>query len=91
MNATPLLQFSGNEVYGATPNGLTLWWIGAFDDTGGPRGHVEDLQVWNLFQMGLLRYETNQLTIDGFVARGDPKSRRVYPEESGSRTICSGV
>ena len=26
MNEIPLLQFSGNEVYGATPDGLELWW-----------------------------------------------------------------
>jgi hypothetical protein len=73
MNAIPLMEFSGNEVYGATPNGLTLWWIGTFFETPkGQAGTVQDFQIWNVHGWGYFGYETNQLVIDHFVARGDP-------------------
>jgi PKD repeat protein len=73
MNATPLLDFTNNEVYGATPNGMTVWWIGAFFTTPkGNAGVIKDLHVWNQYQWGYFGYETNNLTIDGFVERGNP-------------------
>ena len=56
MNGTPLLQFSGNEVYGATPNGLSLWWIGALlQDRGGPCGHGRGFPDLEPVPVGLLR------------------------------------
>jgi len=73
MNAIPLLEFSGNEVYGATQDGLTLWWIGTFGD-GAPKGNagtVKNFTVWHHFGWGYFGYETNNLVIDGFTARGD--------------------
>ncbi len=73
MNAIPLLNFSGDEVYGATPNGLSLYWIGtSFDTPLGQAGTVENFQFWNLYQWGYFGYETNQLVIDHAVGRGDP-------------------
>jgi hypothetical protein len=73
MNAIPLLQFSGNEVYGATPNGLSLWWIGAFYRTPlGNAGTVQNFVVWHQHNWGYFGYETNNLTISGFIALGDP-------------------
>jgi hypothetical protein len=72
MNATPLLQFSGNEVYGATPNGLSLWWIGAFFTTPeGNAGTVEQFQAWDLYQWSYFGYESDNLTLDKFTVRGD--------------------
>jgi hypothetical protein len=74
MNATPLRSFTGNEVYGATPNGLTLWWLGTFYRTPqGSAGTVQNFLGWSLFQWGYFAYETNNLTIDGFVIRDNPK------------------
>ena len=73
MNATPLLGFSGDEVYGATPDGLALWWIGTFWQTPESNaGAVENFQFWNLYQWGYFGYETNNLVIDHVVGRGDP-------------------
>lgn len=72
MNATPLLQFSGNEVYGASQNGVTVWWLGAYFETPkGPAGTVQDLRVWHQSGWGFYGYETNQLVVDGYTARGD--------------------
>ena len=71
--ATPILQFSGNEVYGATPDGLELWWLGTFYHTiEGTAGVVQNFYVWNQYQWGYFGYETNDLTIDGFFDRNNP-------------------
>ena len=70
-NAQPLLEFSGNEVYGSE-NGLTVWYLGmdgSFNPIG-TGGTVKDLTVWNVTYNGIFLYYTNDLTIDGFVARG---------------------
>lgn len=72
MNALPLLEFSGNEVYGATQNGLTLWWIGtSFETVKGNAGTVKNFTVWHHHGWGIFGYETNNLVIDGFTARGN--------------------
>jgi hypothetical protein len=72
MNATPLLQFSGNEAYGAMSSGLTVWWLGTFFETvKGAAGTVQSFRAWNFSGWGIFGYETNNLVIDGFVARGD--------------------
>ena len=71
MNATPLLDFSNNEVYGASPNGMTYWWLGSYYLTDlGPAGVIKDFHVWNQYNWGIFGYESNDLTIDGFVGRG---------------------
>jgi hypothetical protein len=73
MWATPILQFSGNETYGATPNGMQFWWLGTFGDTPeGSAGTVQNFYVWNEWQWGYFGYETNDLTIDGFFDRTNP-------------------
>ncbi len=72
MNAVPLQQFSGNEVYGATPDGLSLWWLGTFGTTPvGSAGNVQNFVSWHLNAWGFFGYATNNLTIDGFVDLGD--------------------
>jgi PKD repeat protein len=72
MNATPLLQFTGNEAYGAMSSGLTVWWLGtSFETVKGVAGTVQGFRAWNFYSWGAFVYETNGLVIDGFVARGD--------------------
>jgi len=44
---------------------------GLLNDPEGPAGTVKDFHVWNQFQWGYFGYETNNLTIDGFVSRGN--------------------
>jgi PKD repeat protein len=74
MNDTPLLQFSGNEVYGATPSGMTMWWIGTMSDAFYPDAQLsvmKDFVAWHFTTRGFFGYQTNNLTIDGLVLRGD--------------------
>jgi hypothetical protein len=73
MNASPILQFENNEVYGATPNGMTYWWVNAYGATAlsGTPSTIKNFTVWNEYQWGVFGYESNQLTIDGFTALGD--------------------
>ncbi|QDV39733.1 PA14 domain-containing protein [Tautonia plasticadhaerens] len=76
MNATPLLEFARNETYGATRNGLALWWLGAYyREARGDAGVVEDFRVWHQHGWGSFVYETNNLTLDGFVDQGDMTGR----------------
>jgi hypothetical protein len=75
MYGISLVQFSGNETYGATQNGLDLWALGTFFLTNyGNAGVVQNLYLWNIQQWGYFGYETNNLTFDGFIQRGDPSS-----------------
>ena len=78
----PIDDFIGNETY-STPNGLTIWWVCAEFET--PHDNcastVVDFNVWHFHRWGYFGYEVNQLTIDGFVARGDPSVLNV-PYES---------
>ncbi len=70
-NAQPLLDFSDNEVYGATFSGLTVWWLGTYFETPvGNAGVVNNFTVWNISIYGIYLYQTHDLTIDGYVARG---------------------
>jgi hypothetical protein len=74
MNDTPILQFSGNEIYGATQSGMTLWWIGTYGDTFYSDAQVSVIKnflAWNFSTRGFYGYPTNNVTIDGMVARGD--------------------
>jgi PKD repeat protein len=74
MNDTALLQFAGNEVYGATPMGLTLWWIGTFGEdfyTNAPTSVVENFVAWNFCNKGLYSYPINNVVIDHMVLLDD--------------------
>jgi hypothetical protein len=75
-NGIPLLDFSGNEVYGATESGLTYWWIGTFG-TGyiknAARTTIRNFRVWHVHNKAVYNYESSNVTIDGLVVRGkDP-------------------
>jgi hypothetical protein len=73
MNATPIREFARNETYGAIANGLSYWWVNSFGtlpQNGGP-STILDFHVWHHYNWALFGYESNDLTLDGFVARGD--------------------
>jgi hypothetical protein len=90
MNATPLLEFSGNQAYGAMPAGMTIWWLGTVgDDANLQTGEsvVSGFKVWHVHEEGYFGYETYHLTFDGFVARDNP----AYLQGSASAAgITSG-
>jgi hypothetical protein len=73
LNASPILQFENNKVYGATPNGMTYWWVNAYGASAlsGTPSTIKNFTVWNQYQWGVFGYESNQLTIDGLTVRGD--------------------
>lgn len=72
MNATPLLDFSNDETYGASLGGLSTWWLGTYYETvKGNAGTIKNFHVWNHSVFGYFPYESNNLVVDGFVARGD--------------------
>src|SRR5262249_14027004 len=73
--ATPLLEFSGNEAYGAMNIGLTIWNIGVYG-TVTPVANmgqsvVTDFVVWNQAHYGFYGYPTQNFLFEHFVARGD--------------------
>src|SRR5262249_16127973 len=74
MTDTPLLQFQDNEAYGATSTGLTIWSLGTDINTpwaDARESVIKDFHVWNVYEKGYYGYETNRLTFDGRVFRGD--------------------
>jgi chitodextrinase len=73
-NDLPLLEFARDETYGATPGGMTLWWIGTFNDDYYPDAResvVKDFHVWHESFAGFYGYPLNHVTLDGIVVRGD--------------------
>lgn len=67
-----LTRFQGNEAY-AVPNGITIWWVCTEYETPreGCYSLMKDFAVWHHHRWGYFAYETNAMTIDGFVHRGD--------------------
>jgi hypothetical protein len=57
----PLLEFTGNEAYGATQTGVAMGW----------NGTLRDARVWHTSRHGITAFPTDRLVIDGAVARGD--------------------
>src|SRR5262249_48873593 len=83
MTDTPILEFSGNEVYGATSTGLTIWSLGTQVNAAHADAResvIENFHVWNVYEKGYYGYETNRLTFDGFVFRADVGNLARYGE-----------
>ncbi len=74
MNDTPILEFSGNEAYGATPAGMTDWCIGTLPNqfyTDAKASVIKNLVIWHT-NWGFFGYQSNNMTLDGLVIEGDP-------------------
>lgn len=72
--SVPILEFSGNEAYGASEGGLTYWWIGTLSNTpiaNMPESVIRDTRIWHITHTDILHYPSNHLTIDGLVIRGN--------------------
>ncbi len=72
MVSKALMDFSGNETYG-TPTGLTLWWLGAWNNTplsDAGQSVIRDFVAWHT-DKAYYGYQTRNITFDHFVARGD--------------------
>jgi hypothetical protein len=57
-----VLEFTGNEAYGALQTGVAIGWNAMMKNT----------RVWHASRNALTAFPADTLTIDGFVARGDP-------------------
>ncbi|MBI4886638.1 MAG: right-handed parallel beta-helix repeat-containing protein [Acidobacteria bacterium] len=58
---TPVLEFTGNEAYGAIQTGVAIGWNGV----------LKDSRVWHASRNAVTAFPADRLVIDGFVARGD--------------------
>jgi hypothetical protein len=72
----PILEFAGNEAYGGWTNqGMTIWCLGvqgqAILNTDQAESVVKDFHVWNVYAKAYYNYDTERLTFDGLVVRGD--------------------
>ena len=65
-------DFANNEAY-AVPSGMTVWWLCTTFETGHDNcsSTLDSLNVWHYHRWGYYGYETNNLTLDNFVIRGD--------------------
>ena len=57
----PLLEFTGNEAYGAIQTGVAIGWNGTLSDS----------RVWHASRHAVTAFPTDRLTIEGFSGRGD--------------------
>jgi hypothetical protein len=57
----PLLEFTGNEAYGAIQTGVAVGW----------NGTLQNLLVWHASRYAITAFPTDRLTIDHVVVRGD--------------------
>ncbi|WP_169978984.1 PKD domain-containing protein [Tautonia rosea] len=71
MKETPILDFTGNTVYG-THRGLTIWNLGAGITLTLPisTSVVKDFQAWHVLN-AFYNYPVNNLVLDGMIVRGD--------------------
>jgi PKD repeat protein len=85
-NVVGILKFANNEVYGATSMGMTTWGLGEQNELPvGTAGTLQNLIVWNQFNWGYFGYESNNLTISGFVDIGD------FTQLSNAYTGTTGI
>lgn len=74
VNRTPVLQFEGNEAYGAISIGVSWWWVNFDGNTaaaiGAGAGTLRNFTTWSFYSAGAYGYESNGLTVDGLTIRG---------------------
>jgi hypothetical protein len=58
---TPLLEFSGNEAYGAILNGVALGW----------NGTISNMRVWHASRDAVAAFPADRLVVEGLTVRGD--------------------
>jgi|GEM_PF-3004437 len=65
-------DFVDNEAY-AVPNGMTVWWVCATFETPHDNcsSNLDSFNVWHHHRWGFYGYETNNMTLENFVIRGD--------------------
>jgi hypothetical protein len=90
----PVREFARNEGYGGhTKTAVGFWWLGTGGDKFNtpadmPESVIKDFRGWHAYQNVFLNYNTNRLTIDGLVARGDVGLLRK--QASGVTAVSGG-
>jgi hypothetical protein len=75
MNDTPILQFSGDQVYGAVPSGMTVWGISTAGDNfyaDAQLSVLKDYVAWNIGTRAFYGYPSDKVTFDGAVILDQP-------------------
>ncbi len=79
----PILQFSGNEVYGLAADGLTAWQLGTDGYGIMPQtmGYslIEDFRVWHTYEGAIYNYPAHRMLVDGLVYRVDRNATLYWP------------
>ena len=57
----PVLEFTGNEAYGAIQTGVAIGWNGTLTNS----------RMWHTSRHGVTAFPTDRLVVENFVARGD--------------------
>ncbi|MCI0641905.1 MAG: PKD domain-containing protein [Gemmataceae bacterium] len=85
MNLIPILQFTGNETYGATATGMTIWHLGTdgYAPTNVGQSVIEDFRAWHVWEEGFFGYPIHNVTFDGFVVRGHSRALNQYDGGTG--------
>ena len=75
MTDTPILQCNNNTAYGAMQEGMTVWNLGTLNaytpHPDAKASAISNFHAWNIYQEVYYGYQTVNLTLDGFVFRGD--------------------
>lgn len=74
-NGTPVVQFQGNEVYGATESALTYWWVCSAGSSPTPNcgpSLIKDTTVWHINNKGIFHYPSSEVVIENWTQRGVP-------------------
>ena len=59
---TPVMEFTGNEAYGAIQTGVAIGWNATLTST----------RVWHTSRHALTAFPADRLVVDDFIGRGDP-------------------
>ena len=78
----PILEFRGNEVYGGSADGLTIWNLGTDGyeiQTAMAETLIKDFRVWHTYEAAIWNYPANRVTIEGLIYRIDPSGVVYWP------------
>lgn len=88
MQVTPILEFTGNEAYGAMATGLTLWRLGTDGYNARPVGQsvIRDFAAWHCWEEGFFGYPVQNVLFDGFTVRGQSRALNEFDGGGGFST-----
>ena len=73
-NSLPILQFDGNEAYGAMQGGFTLWWVDSQDPQPSASvrtSNIRNLTIWNTYNKAVYMYPSQAIVFDGLTIFGN--------------------